>query len=293
MTDEPNPMSTADQIAAAHAPGWRPDTSDSGRVRLCGALKPRDAAWASWMRQVEDTLATQADAPYWWRGHFPLHFTAPQWPEGDEWSIEWLRRQLPSDAAVQVQTGRNGDQDYEINAESHRHFKTWGEFLDSVENGEDNDVYLTAGNMAANMGLQPLLDRLSPVIEVLGLSQFMQPPNHGPFLWIGRGTRTPLHHDLTQNLMVQLAGVKRVWIAAPDQQPKLDNHRHVFSRLHWLTPEIIAERGIEVDEVELQPGHAFLLPVGWWHQVEAPGFSVTATFTNFRWPNLWTEGFPA
>jgi hypothetical protein len=35
------------------------------------------------------------------------------------------------------------------------------------------------------------------------------------------------------------------------------------------------------------------VPIGWWHQVTALDFSVTLTYTNFRWPNRGRESFPA
>ena len=38
-------------------------------------------------------------------------------------------------------------------------------------------------------------------------------------------------------------------------------------------------------DVQLAPGEILFVPVGWWHQVRSLDFSVTATFTNFRWRN--------
>ena len=52
------------------------------------------------------------------------------------------------------------------------------------------------------------------------------------FLWLGpAGTMTPLHHDLTNNLMAQVVGRKRVWIAPTIYQPHLYNYLRVFSRV--------------------------------------------------------------
>jgi len=47
-----------------------------------------------------------------------------------------------------------------------------------------------------------------------------------------------------------------------------------------------------VYDVELQPGEIIFMPLAWWHQVKALDFSVTATFTNFLWPNDAHEGYP-
>src|SRR3546814_9038094 len=56
------------------------------------------------------------------------------------------------------------------------------------------------------------------------------------FLWIGpRGTITPWHHDLTNNLLVQFVGRKRVRLVASHDTPLMRNHRH---RSEEHTPEL-------------------------------------------------------
>jgi ribosomal protein L16 Arg81 hydroxylase len=46
-------------------------------------------------------------------------------------------------------------------------------------------------------------------------------------------------------------------------------------------------------EIVLEAGECLFIPIGWWHQVEALDFSVSLTFTNFRWRNDWYKDFPA
>jgi hypothetical protein len=47
------------------------------------------------------------------------------------------------------------------------------------------------------------------------------------FFWFGpAGTITPLHHDLTNNFMVQICGRKHVKIIPAYELPYLYNHRH-------------------------------------------------------------------
>jgi hypothetical protein len=43
----------------------------------------------------------------------------------------------------------------------------------------------------------------------------------------------------------------------------------------------------------LEPGDILFLPFAWWHQIRALEFSVTATYTNFLWPNEAYRTFPA
>ena len=115
---------------------------------------------------------------------------------------------------------------------------------------------------------------------------------HG-MMWIGaKGSFTPLHHDLTNNLLLQLVGRKVVLMAAPGETPKLYNDRHVYSRVRDLTEPGVLGRfpkldGIRVHRVPLGPGDALFIPLGWWHQVTSLDFSVTITH-EFRWPNDFT-----
>jgi len=80
---------------------------------------------------------------------------------------------------------------------------------------------------------------------------------------------------------------------------KLYNHRHVFSEITDIeAPSPDAERFPRIvearaHEILLEPGEILFVPVGWWHQVKALDFSVTLTFTNFRWPNDAHADYPA
>jgi hypothetical protein len=165
-------------------------------------------------------------------------------------------------------------------------------FIEQIEKaGFGNDLYVTASNSAAN---RAALAPLEPDIGELG--DYLTP---GPgMMWIGpAGTFTPLHFDLTNNLIAQVVGTKRVILLPPSDTRRLYNHKHVFSAVHDITDEAKLNqyplaRGAQTFELDLEPGDALFVPVGWWHQVTALDFSVTLTFTNFLWPNEAFKGFP-
>jgi ribosomal protein L16 Arg81 hydroxylase len=111
-------------------------------------------------------------------------------------------------------------------------------------------------------------------------------------MWIGpSGTVTSLHHDLTNNFIAQVIGRKSVKLIAPSEVGRLYNHRHVFSEIPDLdSPTLDRSRyprlaGLRMYNIVLDPGEILFIPVAWWHQVKAIDFSVTATYTNFHWPN--------
>ena len=107
-----------------------------------------------------------------------------------------------------------------------------------------------------------------------------------------------LHHDLTNNLIAQVVGRKRLLVLPASEVGKLYNHLHVFSEIPDLEdPGVTLQRfplleHARFTEVTLMPGEMIFMPLAWWHQVRSIDFSVTITYTNFRWPNDGYLGFP-
>lgn len=115
--------------------------------------------------------------------------------------------------------------------------------------------------------------------------------------WMGpAGGFTPLHHDLTNTLLIQLVGRKRVPVASPDHDPALSNRRHGSSGIGDLEAAAargdLALKGMRIFVVDLAPGVALFPPVGRSYQIRALDFSVSAAHTNFVWPNDPPPGYP-
>lgn len=250
----------------------------------------RSEKWMAWMEGVRGKLLRASGRgsffSHHWAGHTPA--LIPIEPSrAMNWTLDSLRDSQAGQIEVEVQSGRLGDKDYESRSHDHKTKMLFKTFLDLVESGPANDVYMTANNTAANAALLSVLaDDLVPLPAIL------QPDPMQGFLWIGRDTLTPMHHDLTQNIMLQLVGTKVVRLVPPVEQRKLGNVLHVYADFRWLDDELVRARDIAFTEVVLTPGHALFLPVGWWHCVQAKGFSVTYTSTNFPWPNNWVDDFP-
>jgi Family of unknown function (DUF6065)/Cupin-like domain len=217
------------------------------------------------------------------------------WPAVRQWTPDYLRRKVGA-LPVEVQTGRNADADYERRMAEHRTVTPFDAFIEQVTApGAANDTYLTAYNSASN---QEAFAQLAPDLGFLDrfLSRQDATPHGMP--WIGAaGSFTPLHHDLTNNLLLQVVGRKIVLMAAPGETPRLYNDHHVYSRVRDLTEPGIVDRfpkldGVRVHRVVLEPGDALFIPLGWWHQVTALDFSVSITHTNFHWPNDFYADYP-
>jgi len=295
-----------------HAP--RPPAAAPAPRPAVAAPAPRpavadDAAWTiakyEWILKTQErqrALSTQASGIFRVSDvsgsgeEFLDHFYAPgrpailcgaidHWPALAKWTPDYLRATLGT-VPVECQAGRSGNARFELDKDAHRTTMPFDRFLDRALANSGNDLYITAYNNAANTAaLAPLDADVGEVDDILAADA-------RGMIWIGpEGTFTPQHHDLTNNLLVQITGRKRVVLAAPGETPKLYNALHVFSQIPDLTAADIdftafpRFRDVRLLDVTLAPGEALFIPVGWWHQVRALDFSVSMTFTGFRWPN--------
>ncbi len=215
------------------------------------------------------------------------------WPAIAKWTPEYLAETVGS-AEIEFQDERTGDPDFERYKDNHLQRAPFDAFLARIAHEDGNRAYLTAYNAHRNLeALAPLDADIGRLPEFLDYTASL-PGGHGGMIWIGpAGTKTSLHHDLTNNFLVQITGRKRVILAAPSETPNLYNDHHVFSQIPDVTdPDLDLARfprlaNVVFHDVLLEPGEVLFIPVGWWHQVEALDFSVSMTFTNFLWRNAW------
>lgn len=212
------------------------------------------------------------------------------WPALKRWTPDYLRRKV-GDARIEYQGDRDSNPEFEIDGYSHKKAMPFSTFMDLIAAGGGNDAYITANNSAANRVA------LAPLERDLGTIDNYLTREHG-MMWIGpAGTFTPLHFDLTNNLIAQIVGRKRVILLPPSESARLHHGRHVFSAVRDLEDEARLALYPSAREarrfiVDLGPGDLLYSPIGWWHQVRALEFSVTLTYTNFRWPNEGFDSYP-
>ena len=211
------------------------------------------------------------------------------WPALTRWSLDHFDT-VAGNNVVEAQGERGRDPEYELDKDDHRRLVRFGELIDWLRKDEaSNDIYLTAYNSGNNAAaLAPLWDDMAPVALLDDRRE------RDGFFWLGpRGTLTPWHHDLTNNLLVQVIGRKRVRMAPPWAFARMRNSRHCFS--DWGNDPLPAGEGDgampPVLETIIGPGEGIFLPVGWWHQVEALDLSASMSFTSFRRPNAHVEDY--
>jgi hypothetical protein len=218
------------------------------------------------------------------------------WPALARWTPEYLKTAVGA-RPIEYQGERSLDRSFEINKDAHRREAPFDVFIDQITRpGAGNDAYLTAYNSERNtQALAELHSDLGYLDKFLDREAAVP---HG-MMWIGpAGTVTSLHHDLTNNFIAQIVGRKRVRLAPAAEVGKLYNSRHVFSEIPDLEDPAIdlalhpRLADLRFYDVLLQPGEILFVPLAWWHQVKSLDFSVTITFTNFRWSNDSHVGYP-
>lgn len=192
-----------------------------------------------------------------------------------QWTPSYLAER-GGDAKVKVSYGRNSDPNHFADPEA---FYTWlpvREVVDKVmAAGSSNDIYIVSRNRASENALACLGDDFKEMPPFL----HPDPKKGGWSLWFGpAGTETPLHHDTTPILFCQVYGRKRIYLAAPCERALL--YSDIASTFYPSTD--VGEMDVDMRMVEVGPGDALFIPVGWWHAVRALDVSISLSLTGFQ-----------
>jgi len=113
-----------------------------------------------------------------------------------------------------------------------------------------------------------------------------------PRFWLGpSGTVTPLHCDYDDNIFAQIWGTKRIFLSPPHHDeflyPKEANAILFGSPFNPEMPDFVKfplASQASMIECIVNPGELLYVPAGWYHQVRALTFSLSA--------NRWARGLP-
>jgi hypothetical protein len=210
------------------------------------------------------------------------------WPALSKWSLDYLAKKV-GEATVELQAQRMAAEDYELAKDRHRRTLPMSAVIDAIRQAdESNDFYITAYNDTTNK------QTLAPLWDDIGDLAILRPSTERDgFFWLGpKGTLTPFHHDLTNNLLVQVMGRKRAFLVPSWEVGRMRNSIHCFSSrspADWRDGEDLPP----LLECTIGPGDALFLPIGWWHHVEALDASISLSFTNFAAVNDFWVDYPA
>ncbi len=216
------------------------------------------------------------------------------WPALSKWSPDYFSQTFKNEL-VEVQMDRTRHQDFEKKSVQLKRIILMQDFVEKIKLSEQtNDIYLTANNAAQNKDFMlKLKDDLADFST--GYSQTVQTDRH--FLWFGpAGTFTPLHYDLTNNLLAQIYGRKKVTLIPAWQMPYMYNDQWVFSEITDLKKADFFQypslKKVTPIECTVHPGETLFIPIGWWHSVESLDISISVSFTHFNVKNDFFTEYP-
>ncbi|WP_415835099.1 cupin-like domain-containing protein [Corallococcus soli] len=218
------------------------------------------------------------------------------WPAMRRWTPAWMAEHF-GDETVEVMAGREAQALPDFHADRLRREVPLRELLARFDGAPTNDMYLVARNSLL------LREAFLPLLEDLRAPEgYIHPDLREPdrvHLWLGpAGTLSNLHHDHLNVLFCQVWGRKRVWLAPSWETPWMANERGFYSAVDVLAPDtgrFPDFARVALHTVEVGPGDALFIPVGWWHALHALDASLSVTFVSFeQTPGLntcWREGW--
>lgn len=208
---------------------------------------------------------------------------------GFSWTFASIRDAV-GDASVHVMRNRSAGQPEHVDPAAHSCSVVLREYIDEITTVTTNEVYLTAANHAARGPLRRIVEHYRPLQGVLNYA----PDAWDASLWMGpRGAITPLHYDKTNVMVVALLGTKRVTLMNPFDECFLAHDDGTLTSP--VNPKDIEDSPVPLARfatscsVDVRPGSALFVPVGWWHFVESLEPSFSMSVSSFTAPNV----FPA
>ena len=210
------------------------------------------------------------------------------WDIMQRWSLDTIKSRI-GDKMINIQYGREGAADYEVNHLRHVKEMTVGEYLDMVKKcSPTNDFYFTSRN-SRSPGVREIMELLR---QEAGSLPYLNDMMAGS-VWIGpAGTITPLHQDPVDNMMVQIIGRKRIFAAPAADIVHLYPDRFYYSPFNPAAPDYSTypnAANASFAECILHPGEILFLPVGAWNRVESLAIALTLTYRGFPCGNFFED----
>jgi len=204
--------------------------------------------------------------------------------EAKHWTPRMLLNKVGTDTIVQMQSGKTGQ--YGVQYDKQVKFS---DFISMMEATIPSDYfYIIGDNYDFN---HSAFAPLRKEIEDIGDGYFVleDKERNKQFFFIGpESTTTTLHYDNADILFIQVYGRKHVLLIPAMQVPYLYNNSDKYPRNGdfgaWAPdperyPNVSHVTPIEVD---IGPGDALFIPVGWWHHITSLSASISVRCTNLK-----------
>jgi hypothetical protein len=204
------------------------------------------------------------------------------WPRRTDLTLERLRERF-ADRRLPILSTDEGRLACDVDRGVAFDTVRFGDYLDRLTSGKAMDAYLAS---PVDSWLPELTEDMPPPIYCRDV------PWRNARLWLSAPeTSVPLHHDVAQNIFIQLVGRKRFLLYPPGAAGWLYSNpfRSALANYARFDPErpdferFPLSRAVRPLEIVLGPGDAVYLPSRWWHQVRSLDVSLSVNF----W---WADG---
>lgn len=205
---------------------------------------------------------------------------AADWPCSRLWTLPYLRARLEG---KHVDVTASASPLYQADPEKGHYTTgqtvsmTFGEFLDSISTSAPTGTYYYLHKKGIDQHLPELRDDIR-IPEFIRDSTLMLAS-----LWMGpRGSITPIHHDFTSNLFVQVRGRKRVILYPPDPEHAFYRlpFRNISGRSSWHISHVGSATSLEKEsfpmfhdakpiDIVVEQGSMLFIPSFYWHEVHS------------------------
>ena len=204
---------------------------------------------------------------------------------------------------VEIQSNRENTENYELNSNYLKSNMGFKDFLNIVNNQTTNNIYMTANNNN-NENIKHIKNDILYNLRNDNYAPWSYLNNDydsKSFLWIGpKGTKTPWHYDLTNNLFIQIKGQKKITLIPFEHNINMYNNNHVYTDIpsfDYNLEEVYNKfpnfSNTKPIELIINEGDVLFIPIGWWHKVQSLDSSISLSFTNFKAKNDYNNTYPS
>jgi len=202
------------------------------------------------------------------------------WPAYEKWTSAYLVNKA-GDIDVMVAVGNKSERGFGLHAKTKRLQMPFREFVDKMQNSITVQYYVNLQN--SNYSAPTKLLKDNDIVELLK-SDYKRPPFmkfhvvRETNFWMGpHDIVSRLHHDSSENILVQVHGTKKFIIFPPEQgiylYPFNESQTH-FSSVDIDEPDYVKFpllKNAEPTECIVNGGDMLYVPSNWWHQVYSTG----------------------
>ena len=215
------------------------------------------------------------------------------WPAIPKWTFDYLERHY-GHLSVEVSYVDKREQGDSYRRAHRSRVMNFGNLIRGAQMALTTDgIYLTARDDL--LGQDGFGDLSFDVPPIEGINDERLADAVNPRVWIGpAGTLTALHHDNHNAMLCQITGNKSVLLVSPRWYGDLDNSLYCFSNVAGdiaTSCSRLRDLGVSHSIIELGPGDAVFIPVGWWHACESVGPSISVTLQDLNGDTRWSQPY--